>query len=390
MRIAYVSHDEFPATATNTQQTFWTVVEAARTGVNLTLVVPPVGGAEADARASLARYYGVPLHGVPGTLTVERYGKKTTPAWLTHWRFDRAVAKHLSRGGYDLVWTRDPLALVSSLRAGLPTMFETYRPDFATSGRFAAWRYACLRHERLRGMILHSRLAAKAYHDAGVPPERCLVAYNAFAPSLFAAPQTRTEARRRLDLDDKSPLVVYAGHTGRRKGLDHVIRLAARVPSARFLVVGVASNASEHRRLETLISRAGAQNVVLNPWVPLSDVPTYLYAADCLLIPPTGVPLQRFRRTVLPMKVFMYLAAGRPILAPRLPDVEEVLTDGQTARLVAPDNPAEAASALAHLLADRALQDQLSRNALALSAEYTWSARARRIMDFVATVVRGS
>jgi glycosyltransferase involved in cell wall biosynthesis len=108
------------------------------------------------------------------------------------------------------------------------------------------------------------------------------------------------------------------------------------------------------------------------------------------LIPPTSAPLQRFRRTVLPMKVFMYLAAGRPILAPRLPDVEEVLTDGQTARLVVPDDPAEAANALTHLLADRALQDRLSRNALALAAQYTWTARARRIMDFVATVVRAS
>jgi glycosyltransferase involved in cell wall biosynthesis len=388
MRIAYVSHDEFPATATNTQQTFWTVVEAARTGAEIALVVPPVAAADPDARASLARYYGVPLDEVPGTLSVVRFGKKRSPAWLAHWRFDCAVATHLTRGAYDLVWTRDPLALWSSLRAGLPTMFETYRPDFATRGRFAAWRSTCLRHDKLRGMILHSRLAARAYEAAGVPPERCLVAYNAFAPSLFATPQTRAEARRRLDLDDESPLIVYAGHAGRRKGLEQVVDLAARVPSARFLVVGLASNPSERRRLEILMSRTGANNVVLRPWVPLGEVPTYLYAADCLLIPPTGAPLERFRRTVLPMKVFMYLAAGRPILAPRLPDVEEVLTDGLTARLVAPDDPPEAAGALMRLLADRALRERLSRNALALAERYTWTARGRRIMDFVAKVAR--
>jgi glycosyltransferase involved in cell wall biosynthesis len=83
------------------------------------------------------------------------------------------------------------------------------------------------------------------------------------------------------------------------------------------------------------------------------------------------------------MKIFLYLAAGRAILAPRLPDVEEVLTDGLTARLVSPANPGEAAAALRALLADADLRRHLGARALAASIAYTWEARARRIVPFL-------
>jgi glycosyltransferase involved in cell wall biosynthesis len=158
--------------------------------------------------------------------------------------------------------------------------------------------------------------------------------------------------------------------------------MAAAIPHARLVIVGVDPQGTERGWVERLAQRAGASNILLRPRVPLADVAPYLYAADCLVIPPTGDPLHRFVRTVLPLKVFSYLAAGRPILAPRLPDIEEVLTDGETARLVPPDSAA-AARALAEVLADGAMQERLGRNALSLSVGYTWSHRAETITRFL-------
>lgn len=45
--------------------------------------------------------------------------------------------------------------------------------------------------------------------------------------------------------------------------------------------------------------------------------------ADVLVIPPSADPLQQFGRTVLPLKVFQYLAAGRPIVTGEVPDTAE-------------------------------------------------------------------
>ena len=59
------------------------------------------------------------------------------------------------------------------------------------------------------------------------------------------------------------------------------------------------------------------------------DLPAWLAAADVLLIPPSRAPLEQFRNCVLPLKLFAYLAAGKPILAPRAPDTAELLVDGE-------------------------------------------------------------
>src|SRR5439155_24356816 len=43
-------------------------------------------------------------------------------------------------------------------------------------------------------------------------------------------------------------------------------------------------------------------------------------------------------------------ASGLPVVSTRLPGVEEIVHDGETGRIVAPDDPAQLAAALAELL----------------------------------------
>jgi glycosyltransferase involved in cell wall biosynthesis len=68
--------------------------------------------------------------------------------------------------------------------------------------------------------------------------------------------------------------------------------------------------------------------------------------------------------------------------------VEEVLADGRTARLVTPGDFDEAASALQALQASPELQAVLAHNASNSAAQYTWEARARRLVDFLDQIQR--
>jgi glycosyltransferase involved in cell wall biosynthesis len=114
-----------------------------------------------------------------------------------------------------------------------------------------------------------------------------------------------------------------------------------------------------------------------------ADLPAWLFAADVLLIPPSSAPLRKFGNCVLPIKLFAYLAAGRPILAPEAPDTAELLKHGTTAWSVAPDRPEAAAEALDRLLRDTALAARLCENALSLSKNLTWDRRAEAIASFL-------
>ena len=83
------------------------------------------------------------------------------------------------------------------------------------------------------------------------------------------------------------------------------------------------------------------------------------------------------------MKVFLYMAAGRPILGPQIPDIAEVLRDGHNALLVRPDDYSAATQGLRRLLGDDALQRALAENALIESRSHSWARRAQRIIDFL-------
>jgi glycosyltransferase involved in cell wall biosynthesis len=83
------------------------------------------------------------------------------------------------------------------------------------------------------------------------------------------------------------------------------------------------------------------------------------------------------------MKLFSYLAAGRPILAPEAPDTAELLRHGESAFLVRPDDPEAASAALDRLLQERALAARIAQAALALSDRLTWDSRAEKITAFL-------
>jgi glycosyltransferase involved in cell wall biosynthesis len=395
LRIGYTCHDSFPSTTTNTQQILWTTLEVARLGHKVDLRVPSVHDGQ-NPRASIARHYGVPGDALPPCLGFLPAGHSAATSAVSKAWFDLRAAWAFNRRTHDVVWTRDPLAFAAALQWRVPGVFETYRPDYASAAAFFPWRVATIGHSRrmtwfgehrFAGVIAHSKLAADAFVKAGVAAARVLVAHNGFAPSLFQPVLTRIEARQTIAQTPGRPLNLDTGHDGPQKGSEALIALAAALPDVQLAIVGVGTEA-ERRWIESCSERAGARNVLIVPRVSVRDVSRYLYAADCLVIPPTSEPLTRYRRTVLPMKVFSYLAAGRPILAPDLPDIREVLTHNETAVLVPPGDIAAAASALRSLLVDGVHAERLASAARAASRQFTWEARARRITDALAVWIR--
>jgi glycosyltransferase involved in cell wall biosynthesis len=292
---------------------------------------------------------------------------------LYHALFARSHAQ-----GSDLLYTRNFPALFAASRAELPFAYETYRPWFDQFRVLRPMFRAALNSRRCLGAVLHSSYAAERYASLGVSPERLLVAHNGYDPEFLRKAGTQAEARKALGLANDRPIVSYTGHVNATKGIDSIIQLAKRVPDALFLLVGHDGKSGVTEWLAK-----GVENVQLVPWQAFDRVALYLVASDVLLLPPSNRGLAVIGNTVLPMKLFQYLAAGRAILAPRTPDVVELLRDGENARLVDVGDVPGFARALMELLADQALRERLSQGARAASAQLTWDARAKKLADFL-------
>jgi glycosyltransferase involved in cell wall biosynthesis len=201
--------------------------------------------------------------------------------------------------------------------------------------------------------------------------------HNGHDPAWFVEPLTQQQARERLGLPSEHPIAVYAGHVNLTKGLDTVFRMAEHCPDILFLIVGASG-----RGLTEWLGRR-RRNVQFITWRPFREVKDYLYAADVLLQPPSLIPLRLVRNTILPMKLFLYLAAGRPILAPHADDTRELLRHGENAWLVEAGQLDDAIEGIRRLVRDHGLARQLSLGALGSARGLTWDARAEKLERFI-------
>jgi glycosyltransferase involved in cell wall biosynthesis len=309
------------------EQSVKTAAALARQGVEVILVVPKGRGDPALGAPDLRQWFGV-----QGDFRVRQVPSRWAGPHLVSsclWLLQLFRSGEL--GSADLLYSRIPAMIGAGQVCPIPFATEQFRlwPDQWPFLRRHVRRTA--RHRRCLGYILHSDYAAQSYRRAGVPESRLLVAHNGTDPGI--APHDRVSARRQLGLPAEAAVAVYAGRVNERKGLDQLLALADLRPETLFLLVG----SEQEGPVETEARRR--RNVRVVEWQDPKRLPLYLAAADILLIPSSSEPLERFGSSVLPMKTFAYLAAARPIVAPRTPDLAGLLADGRNALLVAPDRP---------------------------------------------------
>ena len=352
------------------EQTMKTVAALARRGHEVTLLMPKRRRDPALTSDELAGYFAVEN----GFGLVQRPSRWVGQPLFTSLMWIFQLVRDPELRGADLVYSRIPAMLCAGHLSPVPFATDHYRrwPDDHPSSHFFLRRTAASDH--CAGIVVHSDFAAESYRRIGIDEGRLLVAHNGADP---IPPLGRDEARRKLGLPGDRPIAVYAGRINGEKGLDQVVELADLRPDVLFLLVGSEGNGPIERLA------AMRDNVEVRPWADPRALPCWLQTADVLLIPPARAPLQRFRNCVLPMKLFAYLAAGRPILAPYSPDTAELLEHERTALLVPPDQPDSAASALDRLLGDPALATRIGDNARALASGLTWNHRAERIEVFL-------
>lgn len=373
MNVLYAYDTPMPDTGADTEQVVNTVSALARHGLGMELLLPgPVTGP--GNAAALREYYRTsgdwPLH----LLRWRGHGIRL----LEKWAFALRAPSHLAVRKADLVYTRNLPGAWRMLRAGHRVVYEHFRPWGDQIPPLQPFLRAVLRHQRLVGAVFHSEHTMASYRRLGVPDDRMLVAHNGWDAARMEPRLTQTEARTQLGLPVDQFTVVYSGRMNLRKGLDIVLDAARAAPEISFVLVGSEGEGPVEEQARALL------NVRIVDWLRSHELAPWLYAADVLLIPPSLAPLQRHGNTVLPIKLFLYLAAGRAILAPEAPDTAELLRHGENSVLVEPGKVGLTVATLRALAADPARTSRIGAAAFATAASLTWDARAARIASFLA------
>ncbi len=160
----------------------------------------------------------------------------------------------------------------------------------------------------------------------------------------------------------------------------------ALAPSLRGRIIGGHAAEPDLARLQARAQQLGlAGRVEFTGFQPPAAVAAAVRVADALVLPNRGTTVSA--RYTSPLKLFEYLAAGRPIVAADLPALREILRDNENARLVPPDDPRALADALLAVTRDAALAVRLARGAFDTAAEYSWDRRAARLESVLQTAI---
>ena len=282
---------------------------------------------------------------------------------------------------YGLLCVRNYWHLKMCLARGMRTLYETYSYR-GKPGRTAAIIRLLNESPRFIGLIFHSELAREHWLSLGADSGRTTTIHNGMDESAIAATayEGRDEARQRFGIAPDEKVIIYTGNTGRSKGVESVLDLACQLPEFSFHLVGCQHR--DRRRLTAKARSLRLSNVVLRDWIPPSQVRSIQQGADALIIPPTANPLRTAGKTVLPIKTFEYLAAGVPLLAPRLEDTAELLEHEHNAFLLKPDDPGDNASSIRRMWADPDLRTRIAVAALKRARDLTWARRVDHIVAF--------
>jgi glycosyltransferase involved in cell wall biosynthesis len=293
-----------------------------------------------------------------------------------------AMARRLRRGGYRCIHAVEEAAfpaVVLGRRFGVPVIYDMQSSLPEQLGRHwflrgAAAQSALRRSERwLLGRadsVVSSAGLAQRVRDAA--PATPLAEWRYASPLPAAGPAEAERLRAELRLEAGQRIILYSGTFEDYQGLPALLEalplIRRRVPEAALVLVGAPETPFLAERHAAMM-RNGALRVVGRQ--PRERMPPFLALADVAVSP-------RAWGENLPLKVFDYLGAGKPIVATDIPAHRAAL-DESRALLCAPTAGA-LAEALARLLEDRVLATRLAAAARAYSEEQlAWSAFVRSV-----------
>lgn len=237
-------------------------------------------------------------------------------------------------------------------------------------------------------VVAVSREVAGYVKALGVRADGIMTVPNGVDTARFDPSAGGEAIRERYGFDSK-PIIGFVGSFKPWHGIDFLIEgfaaIAARDPDPRLLCVGEGPELAYARA--RLAARGLASRVVFTGRVPHADVPGHLAAMDISVAPYLAQPEFYFS----PLKIVESLAAGTPVIAPRIGQIERLVDDGVTGLLFTPDDTRDFIDKTVHLIDDPRRRRAMGERARARAvADFSWDEAVNRILGVARRITKAA
>lgn len=193
-------------------------------------------------------------------------------------------------------------------------------------------------------------------------------------------PTRKCPNRNQLGIPKNNKVIIFVGNLVKWQGVDYLLQA---IPSIRqeidnlsVIIVGDGPMKSELERLSTNLEIGDI--VKFEGSVPHQQVPTYINSADLCVV--YLIPLAASHS---PLKLFEYMACGKPVVASRVSGFE-FLEEIDAGILVPPKQPEALASEISALLSDDKRLSSLGAKGVNYVREnHTWEGVAEQVAEVI-------
>jgi len=193
------------------------------------------------------------------------------------------------------------------------------------------------------------------YLENGARPEQLEIAYCGIDTSLFTP-------RRRLRPDGAPFRILSSGRLVEKKGFSDLIRACALLREHGLdFDCTIAGSGEEEAKLRAEITEAGLEDRVTLTGEALKqeDIPDFMATGDVYALPCVWASDNDVDG--LPQMLMEAMGCGLPAVSTRLVGIPDLIHDGETGLLVAPNDPEALCDALIRLDAEPDLADRLAK-----------------------------
>src|SRR2546426_8324276 len=313
------------------------------------------------------------VHRVPTTVT---YGSAVFATTFLA-RAGRTVRRLHRAFPFDLIHVHSAYASLGAIRytlgrLGIPMVFSLYSPNFRARpghdcngsralGRRRIARRALRAFDRT---IVPSENLRSRVVELGIPDETVSQILPALDPALLGSLPTREDARRRLRLPERAPVILFVGNYSPWKGVESLLHAMPDIRTSNPYAILVTAwgepyewDGNRRDDVLSLIQRLGLDPAVRQVGI-VPDVETLLRAADLLVSP--------FECTCkvldYPLSILEAMACERPVISTNVGGIPELLRGGERGILVEPRDTAALVRGIRALLEDPSRAQAIGRS----------------------------
>lgn len=302
------------------------------------------------------------------------------------------LKKALKRDNYDLIYERYALntffAAILSRRFGLPlvleindaTVIERSRPLILKRVSAAIEKWIFGRANLLITITNHFKQLIVDNHK--VDPGKILVTPNAINPDRFRLdPLDRPNREREIRDAFKIDSDFIAGCVGAFvpwHGLEFMLKSLHDIIEEYNVHILCVGDGPVRPDIEQLAIKLGIPHrLSFTGFIDAEEVPRFIDIMDMCLIPGSN-------HHCSPVKLFEYMAMGKPTVLPRYGPLLDTIVDGNQGLFFDPEDAAGFRDCVISLLKDEKLRFRLGKNANhTVYEKHTWENNARRILKSV-------